>query len=102
MTTMTKGQRMTTSLEYKTVVLNDTALDRVQGVVVPGTVYHVEGLWTDVYGISWTVSVGNPSALYYAIRTSFTDLPYDDNVYYGKIGGLGYLVHANEIGEVVE
>lgn len=93
---------MTTSLAHKTVVLNDKALDRVQGVVVPGAKYRVEGLWKDVFGKSWTISDGNSAALNYAIRTSFTNLPYDDNVYYGKIDGLGYLVHADEIGDVLE
>ena len=92
---------MSTNLAGKTVLLNDTAQDIVQGAVIPGAKYRVENLWTEVYGKSWMISDGNPAAINYAIRVARTPIPNDDNVYYGKIDGLGYLVHESEIGEVV-
>lgn len=92
---------MSTNLAGKTVLLNDTAQDIVQGAVIPGAKYRVENLWTEVYGKSWTISDGNPAAINYAIRVARTSIPNDDNVYYGKIDGLGYLVHESEIGAVV-
>ena len=56
--------------------------------------------WLKVYGKSWMFSDGNPAAMQYAMRAGLTGLPADDNVWYGKIGGLGYLVHELELEEV--
>lgn len=57
----------------------------------------IEGLWQDIVGQSWMFSDGNSACLQYAIRASVDDLPIDDDVWYGKIGGLGYLVHESEV-----
>ncbi len=57
----------------------------------------IEGLWKDVYGKSWMFADGNPACLEYAIRSSVDNLPTDDKVYYGKINGLGKLIHESEI-----
>ncbi len=81
----------------KTVVLKDGVADPVQGMVVGGARYEVEGYWTDVTGVSWMFANGNPAALHYAIRSAANNLPTDDEVLYGKIGGLGHLVHVSEI-----
>lgn len=43
---------------------------------------------------------GNPACMNYAIRAGFSDLPTDDEVLYGKIGGFGHLVHISEIEEI--
>lgn len=59
--------------------------------------YHVEDLWINVAGKSWMDCDGNPACLNYAARS--VGLPIDDKVLYGKIGGLGYLVHESEIVE---
>ena len=40
---------------------------------------------------------GNPAALHYAIRMMENELPFDDNVWYGKINGVGYLIHELEL-----
>lgn len=61
--------------------------------------YQVEDWWDHLTGGSWMLADGNPAALGYAIRTAFKvpSVPTDDEVVYGKIGGLGYLVHVSEI-----
>lgn len=62
-----------------------------------GKKIEIEGLWKDVSGQSWMFSTGNPSCIEYAIRAAVDKLPTDDKVYYGKIDGLGKLVHESEI-----
>lgn len=57
----------------------------------------IEDLWENVYGSSWRCAEGNPACLIYAIRSITDNLPTDDKVYYGKINGLGHLVHESEI-----
>lgn len=60
----------------------------------------VEDWWDRVSGGSWTTAQGNPAALKYAVRTGIAAcVPTDDEVVYGKIGGLGHLVHVTELGE---
>ena len=80
-------------------LLNERASDAVQGQVVEGAQFRVEGLWKELTGQSWMTSNGNFAAMHYAFRAGQTGLPYDDNVYYGKIGAFGHLVHESEIGE---
>jgi hypothetical protein len=58
--------------------------------------------WDRVSGYSWKLAQGNPACLIYAVRTGFTKTPPptpDDDVLYGKIDHLGYLVHISEIEE---
>lgn len=62
-----------------------------------GNEIDIEGLWEDVAGKSWMFMKGNLSCLMYAVRSAADNLPTDDNVYYGKIGGKGYLVHKSEL-----
>lgn len=57
----------------------------------------IEDYWEKVAGISWMLANGNPAAMEYAIRGAIDDLPIDNKVFYGKIGGLGMLVHESEI-----
>lgn len=57
----------------------------------------IEGLWKDISGSSWMFAKGNPTCLEYAVRSAANKLPIDDKVYYGKIDGLGYLVHESEV-----
>lgn len=72
-------------------------MDPVQNMVVPGAIFHIEDWWDRVSGGSWQVSIGNPAALQYSLRSVANDLPIDDEVVYGKIEGLGHLVHVSEI-----
>ena len=56
--------------------------------------------WHDrIMGKSWMFCDGNPACLIYAMRTAFSKnpVPTDDEVLYGKIDGLGYLVHISEL-----
>ncbi len=62
-----------------------------------GQQIEIEDTWINVSGSSWMFAKGNPACLQYAIRAAVDKLPSDDNVYYGKINGLGHLVHESEI-----
>ena len=57
--------------------------------------------WADrVWGKSWGVMSGNPTAIIYALRTSLLDVEHsslDDEVLYGKIDGMAVLIHQSEI-----
>ena len=65
--------------------------------------YWVEGLWHEISGKSWMNSDGNPACMEYAIRSAMDGENHlDNNVYYGKIGGLGKLMHASQIGEEIK
>ena len=59
----------------------------------------VQDWWDRIAGESWGTCTGNIACLNYAARIAQkTPMgPLDDEVVYGKIGGLGYLVHVNEI-----
>lgn len=60
-----------------------------------GQEYRVEDWWLNVAGESWTSSM-TPAAFGYAARSAGST-PLDDDVLYGKIDGLGHLVHVSEI-----
>ncbi len=64
-----------------------------------GKKYIVEDLWINVAGKSWMFCDGNPACLKYAIRSAMSELPMDDDVLYGKVSGLGHLIHISEIKE---
>jgi len=61
--------------------------------------YRVEDYWDRVSGKSWMVSNGSPAAMSYGFRTGLSNaiIPTDDEVLYGKIEGMGTLVHITEI-----
>lgn len=79
------------------VTIKEGVVDPAQGMVIPGAKYRIEDYWDVVTGGSWMFAQGNPAALHYAMRSVANDLPLDDEVLYGKIGGLGHLVHVSEI-----
>ena len=70
-----------------------------QSLEIGGEEIVIEDWWDRVSGRSWMVSDGNPACLSYAMRSGFGNIPTDNEVLYGKIGCLGYLVHASEIEE---
>lgn len=92
---MSQQQQIVSGTTYE---LNEKASDNIRQMVVPGEHYVVEGLWKELTGKSWLDSDGNPAAIQYALRVSSSGLPWDDDVYYGRINNLGHLVHASEIG----
>lgn len=54
--------------------------------------------WNDrVFGQSWMFMEGHPASLVYAMRSAMAGLPTDNEVVYGKVQGLGHLVHVSEI-----
>jgi hypothetical protein len=59
---------------------------------------HVEDYWDRVAGKSWMFCDGNPAALKFAVRSAMSGLPTDDEVVYGKVAGLGHIVHVSELG----
>lgn len=58
--------------------------------------YDIEDYWDRLTGRSW-MQAGNPASLQYVERWANGNLPTDDNVVYGKVGALGYLVHVSEL-----
>ena len=60
--------------------------------------FTVEDWWENVSGRSWMVVNGNPATTAYAIRVGMKGtVPFDNEVLYGKIDGLGYLFHVSEL-----
>lgn len=54
-----------------------------------------------VFGGGWAMQDGNPSCIAYAVRRAFNKaIQVDGQVYYGKIDGLGEIVHESELEEV--
>lgn len=82
-------------LAGKTVTLKSKSTE------LNGQHYRVEDYWKNVSGRSWRDSFDVPACLQYSMRSMAQGLPQDDNALYGKIGILGFIVHASEIGEVV-
>lgn len=62
----------------------------------------VEDWQINVMSQPWLFCTGNPAAIKYAIRGALSGLPLDNEVVYGKVGGLGHLVHVSELGEVID
>lgn len=71
--------------------------DEVKGI--GGELFVIEDYWHNVTGSSWMSATGNPAALQYAFRSGISGLPIDNEVLYGKVGGLGFLVHVSELAE---
>jgi hypothetical protein len=59
--------------------------------------FRIEDTWKNITGKSWMISDGNLAAMGYGIRSAVGGLPMNDDVWYGKYNGLGYLVHESEI-----
>jgi len=85
--TMTKDS---SDLAGKTVRIKNDAPE------IGGKEYRVEDWWHVVSGGSWMHANGNPACLHYAMRSG-GHTPIDNKVLYGKIGGMGCLVHISEI-----
>lgn len=80
----------------KTIKLKDTV------VGMRGESFEVEDYFDRLAGESWMACSGNISVLSYSIRAGVSNrlgitIPLDNEVLYGKIRGLGYLVHVCEL-----
>ena len=75
--------------------------DRIGGSDVHGELagrnFRIEDWWDHLSGASWREAEGNPAALQYAVRAMIKGLPANDDVVYGKVGALGYLLHVSEV-----
>jgi len=60
-----------------------------------GQRYRIEDWWDRIAGTSWKFSDGNPACISYAM--SGEGDPIDDEVVYGKIDGLGHLIHVRHL-----
>ena len=60
--------------------------------------------WNDrIFGRSWGAMEGHPASLAYAMRAADGNLPFDDEVVYGKDNNdCGHLIHVSEITEAGE
>lgn len=70
---------------------------KVKKGTLEGQDFTVEDWWENVFGKSWMDSTGNPAALEYSYRAANEKLPLDWEVLYGKIEGLGCLIHMSEL-----
>ena len=58
----------------------------------------IEGADKEVFGKDWGMMNGNPTCIAYAVRRGFDrSIQPTGQVYYGKINGLGELVHESEL-----
>jgi hypothetical protein len=80
----------------KSTLAGQTVTIKESAAQIGGQPFVVEDWCQNVLGGSWMNATGNPSALIYAARTAGST-PIDDEVLYGKINGLGFLVHMDEI-----
>lgn len=81
-----------------TVKIRAGVVDPLQHMVVGGADYQVEDWWLNIARKSWEYCHGNPAAIQYALRIGMSpSVPIDDEVLYGKIDGVGHLVHISEI-----
>lgn len=67
--------------------------------IFAGQKYKLENWSSIIYGNSWDACKNSVACKQYAERAYKEDLPIDNNVYYGKLGDYGELIHASEIAE---
>lgn len=90
-------------LAGKTVNLDNGRGDPARGLVVRAAQFEVEATFAelaeagDISGKVWDDSPANWAVLHYQNRALLTGLPRDENVVYGKIEGLGHIVHESEL-----
>lgn len=85
------SQREPSEYAGKTVTL------RAEARGLGGKEIRIEDWWINIAGIPWGNANGNPAALKYAFRAGLAGIPADNEVLYGKVEGLGHLVHISEI-----
>lgn len=77
----------------------DVGKDPFSGRDLSNQLFVVEDWCENVLGCSWMVADGNPAALSYAFRIGMKlgAVPNNNDVVYGKIDSLGYLLHVTEL-----
>jgi hypothetical protein len=83
----------------KSPLANKTVKIKAEANELGGNKILIEDWWDRVAGKSWMFCDGNIACLGYAMRTALANprVPNNDEVLYGKINGLGYLVHISEL-----
>ncbi len=76
-------------------------LNHLTDLGINGELFIVEDWWLKLSGKSWRRFPTNPACLLYSARVLRGNLPKNDNVVYGKIKDVGYLIHESELGEEV-
>ena len=69
-------------------------LVRIPRGPLAGSEIQIEDWWDRITGKSWMECDGNPACLQYAFTSR---APINNEVLYGKIGGLGHLVHVIDL-----
>lgn len=62
-----------------------------------GQQFILEDWWDRLGQGSWKICTGNPACIEYAVRVLMEPIPQDDEVVYGKIDGLGKLIHVTQL-----
>ena len=90
-------------LQGKTVELNETASDPLRHAVIPGAHFWIRDWYVnmDPDAIEPLVVPRNWAEKWFLRRAEEVGLDHSDLVY-GKIGGLGHLVHVSELGKEVK
>ena len=71
---------------------------RGQKVKLKCGVYFQLGDWWDSFGYGpWIENMHNPVCVNYGLMVVAANLPRDDEVVFGTIDGLGYMVHESEL-----
>ena len=62
-----------------------------------GSILTIDDYWDRISGASWMDNLNNKYVKIYAQRVKDSELPEDNEVLYGEIGLIGYLIHITEI-----
>lgn len=62
-----------------------------------GVYYQIEDWWDRIAYREWWEDMSNPACLTYALLVNACGLPNDDEVVFGRVDTLGYLVHESEL-----
>lgn len=75
-------------------------VDDPRGMILPGKTFWVEGSIAEAFGMNIIAALnqGNWAARHYMDRAEQNGLPTDNayDLYYGKIDGLGHILHKSE------
>lgn len=89
-------------LAGRTVTVNPAARMSTHPDTTPFA-YRIDD-WNDrIFGRSWGAMEGHAASLAYAVRAADGNLPFDNEVVYGKDdAGRGHLIHVSEITQAGE
>lgn len=84
-------------LRGRTAVITEKMNDP-RGMMKPGDTFQVEGPASEVFGMPWDQAQHhmNWAAIHYGTRSRRNSLPDDNDVYYGKVDGMGHVLHRSE------